>query len=73
MKIATLLAKGKAKESLEYYNEPTESSPPLSECTHYLEQLLPSLPNDIKVKYSFELNSINNEIADLKEGHYYEK
>lgn len=73
MKIAALLAKGKVKESLEYYNEPTESSPPLSECTHYFEQLLSSLPEDIKEKYRFELNGIQNEIADLKEGHYYER
>ncbi|MBQ8921750.1 MAG: hypothetical protein IJ060_06270 [Oscillospiraceae bacterium] len=73
MKIAALLAKGNVKESLEYYNEPTESSPPLSECTHYFEQLLSSLPEDIKVKYCFELNGINNEIADLKDGRYYER
>lgn len=58
MKIAALLAKGNVKESLEYYNEPTESSPPLSECTHYFEQLLSSLPEDIKKKYCFELNGI---------------
>lgn len=73
MKIATLLAKGNVKESLEYYNEPTESAPPLSECTHYLEELLSSLPEDIKEKYCFELNGIKNEIADLKEVHYYER
>ncbi len=73
MKIAALLAKGKVKESLEYYNEPTESAPPLSECVHYLEKLLSSLPEDIKVKYSFELNGIKNEIADLKGGKYYER
>lgn len=73
MKIAALLAKGNVKESLEYYNEPAESAPPLSECTHYLEELLSSLPEDIKVKYFFELNGIKNEIADLKDGHYYER
>ena len=46
MKIATLLAKGNVKESLEYYNEPTESAPPLSECTYYLEELLDAIAND---------------------------
>ncbi|MGB4093661.1 MAG: hypothetical protein WBK46_17220 [Ruminococcus flavefaciens] len=76
MKIATLLAKGNVKESLEYYNEPADPehpAPPLSECTHYLEKLLSSLPEDIKEKYRFELNGINNEIADLKDGRYYER
>jgi len=76
MKIASLLAKGKVKESLEYYNEaadPEHPVPPLSECTHYFEQLLSSLPEDIKVKYRFELNGIKNEIAVLKDGRYYER
>ena len=73
MKIVSLLAEGRIKETLEYCGEPTESSPPLSECVHYLEKLLSSLPEDIKVKYFFELNGIKNEIADLKDGKYYER
>lgn len=72
-KIATLLAESKVKETLEYYHEPADKAPPLSECVQWLEELLSSLPDDIKTKYSFELNGIHNEIADLKTGHYYER
>ena len=76
MKITSLLAKGRVKESLEYYNEPADPEhpvPTLSECVHYLEELLSSLPEDIKEKCFFELNGINNGIADLKDGYYYER
>ncbi len=73
IKISTLLAEGKIKESLEYYHEPTDKAPPLSECTHWMEELLSSLPDAVKERYSFEINGINNELADLKNEHYYER
>lgn len=72
-KIAALLAKGKIKETLEYYGESPDSAPSLSECIQWIDELLSSLPDDIKTKYSFELNGIHNEIENLKTGHYYER
>lgn len=36
-KIATLLAESKVKETLEYYHEPADKAPPLSECVQWLE------------------------------------
>lgn len=76
MKITSLLAEGRTQETLEYYGEkqdPEHPVPPLSECVEWLEKLLSSLSEDIKTKYRFELNGINNEIVDLKDGHYYER
>lgn len=72
-KIATLLAKGKVKETHEYCGESPDSAPLLSECIQWIDELLFSLPDDIKTKYLFELNGIHNEIEDLKIGHYYER
>ena len=72
-KISMLLAESKVKETLDYYHEPYEKAPPLDECVHWLEELVSSLPDEIQNHYRFEINGINNEIADLKNGHYYER
>ena len=71
--VSVMLADGKVKETLEYYNEPSDEAPLLSECIQVLEKLLLSLPNDLQNRYSFELTCIKNQIAVLKKGRYYEK
>ena len=72
-RISTLLADSKVKETLEYYNEPSDNAPLLTECIQQMESLISSFPDDIQERYRFEITGLKNQISTLKKGRYYER
>lgn len=61
------------KETRIYYGEDQDDVPSLSQYVRGIETILADIPQEIKDKYRFELQSILNELSDCKNEHYYEK